>query len=230
MWQKRQKEGGESGERGEREDQWRSLSVERHRDPNQWGPRERTSESNLLTSFKLVQNVRNVGTQPMTPDKRNLSHVRPDSKINIMDSWPRGSHTTPEEDKVRVPVHTSMSTKFGSSFRSSPSVRSQDFLKILQHYREEGVITKYLTDVTHILKDHEDFIAEFGVHLTCVCCSGTDGRRTRHIPFLWGLQVWYLHQWLEHLKIETRLINEMFANVMGECVILTSQVHRRHSK
>ncbi len=26
---------------------------------------------------------------------------------------------------------------------------------------------------------------------------------------------------LEHLKIETRLINEMFANVMGECVILT---------
>ena len=24
---------------------------------------------------------------------------------------------------------------------------------------------------------------------------------------------------LEHLKIETRLINERFANVMGECVI-----------
>jgi hypothetical protein len=27
---------------------------------------------------------------------------------------------------------------------------------------------------------------------------------------------------LEHLNIETRLINEMFASVMGECVILTS--------
>ena len=25
---------------------------------------------------------------------------------------------------------------------------------------------------------------------------------------------------LEHLKIETRLINEMFASVMGECVFL----------
>ncbi len=30
---------------------------------------------------------------------------------------------------------------------------------------------------------------------------------------------------LEHLKIETRLINEMFASVMGVCVILTTQVH-----
>ena len=29
---------------------------------------------------------------------------------------------------------------------------------------------------------------------------------------------------LEHLKIETRSINEMFASVMGECVILTPQV------
>ncbi len=35
---------------------------------------------------------------------------------------------------------------------------------------------------------------------------------------------------LEHLKIETRLINEMFASVMGECVILTPQVRRRYSK
>ena len=26
---------------------------------------------------------------------------------------------------------------------------------------------------------------------------------------------------LEHLKIETRLIDEMFASVMGECVIVT---------
>ncbi len=29
---------------------------------------------------------------------------------------------------------------------------------------------------------------------------------------------------LEHLKIETRLIDESFTSVMGECVILTSQV------
>jgi hypothetical protein len=35
---------------------------------------------------------------------------------------------------------------------------------------------------------------------------------------------------LEHLKIETRLIDERFASVMGECVILTPQVRRRHSK
>jgi hypothetical protein len=34
---------------------------------------------------------------------------------------------------------------------------------------------------------------------------------------------------LEHLKIETRLIDERFASVKGECVILTSQVLRRHS-
>ena len=90
-----------------------------------------------------------------------------------------------------------MSTKFGSGFRSSPSVtvKSQDFLQILQSYREEGVITKYLTDVTHRLKDHEDFITEFGhfltldVCLTCVCCSGSLGRRARLTPFLLGSQV-----------------------------------------
>jgi hypothetical protein len=35
---------------------------------------------------------------------------------------------------------------------------------------------------------------------------------------------------LEHLKIETRLINESFASTMGECVILESQVLRRYSK
>jgi hypothetical protein len=35
---------------------------------------------------------------------------------------------------------------------------------------------------------------------------------------------------LEQLKIETRLINEMFASVMGEYVILTPQVRRRYSK
>ena len=35
---------------------------------------------------------------------------------------------------------------------------------------------------------------------------------------------------LEHLKIEMRLINEMFVSVMGECVILTPQVHRQYSK
>jgi hypothetical protein len=34
---------------------------------------------------------------------------------------------------------------------------------------------------------------------------------------------------LEHLKIETRCIDESFASVMGECVILTPQVHRRYS-
>jgi hypothetical protein len=35
---------------------------------------------------------------------------------------------------------------------------------------------------------------------------------------------------LEHLKMETRLMDERFASVMGECVILTSQVHRRYLK
>ncbi len=35
---------------------------------------------------------------------------------------------------------------------------------------------------------------------------------------------------LEHLKIETRLIDEMITSVMGECVILTPQVRRRYSK
>jgi hypothetical protein len=34
---------------------------------------------------------------------------------------------------------------------------------------------------------------------------------------------------LEHLKIESRLINESFASVMGEYVILTPQVRRRYS-
>ncbi len=35
---------------------------------------------------------------------------------------------------------------------------------------------------------------------------------------------------LEHLKIETNLINDSFVSVMGECVILTPQVHRQYSK
>jgi hypothetical protein len=35
---------------------------------------------------------------------------------------------------------------------------------------------------------------------------------------------------LEHLKIETRLINERFESVMGECVIVTLKVHRLYSK
>ena len=35
---------------------------------------------------------------------------------------------------------------------------------------------------------------------------------------------------LQHLKIETKLINKRFPSVMGECVILTSQVHHRYSK
>ncbi len=29
---------------------------------------------------------------------------------------------------------------------------------------------------------------------------------------------------MEHLKIETRLINEVFVSLMGECVIVTSKV------
>jgi hypothetical protein len=35
---------------------------------------------------------------------------------------------------------------------------------------------------------------------------------------------------LEHLKIKTRLIDERFASVMGECVIVTLKVHRLYSK
>jgi hypothetical protein len=38
------------------------------------------------------------------------------------------------------------------------------------------------------------------------------------------------HGGLEHLKVETRLIDEMFASVMGECVIVTLKVHRLCSK
>jgi hypothetical protein len=33
---------------------------------------------------------------------------------------------------------------------------------------------------------------------------------------------------LDHLKIETKLIDERFPSVMGDCVILTSQVRRRY--
>jgi hypothetical protein len=35
---------------------------------------------------------------------------------------------------------------------------------------------------------------------------------------------------LEHLKIETRLTNKRLTSVMGECVILTTQVFHRYSK
>jgi hypothetical protein len=35
---------------------------------------------------------------------------------------------------------------------------------------------------------------------------------------------------LEHLKIETRLIDERFESVMGECVIWRLQVNRLYSK
>ena len=35
---------------------------------------------------------------------------------------------------------------------------------------------------------------------------------------------------LEHLKIETRLIDETFASEMGECVIVTLKVRRLYSK
>ena len=37
-----------------------------------------------------------------------------------------------------------------------------------------------------------------------------------------------LHGGLEHLKIETRLVDERFPSVMCECVILTLQVLRRY--
>jgi hypothetical protein len=39
-----------------------------------------------------------------------------------------------------------------------------------------------------------------------------------------------LREGLEHLKIETKLINERFASVMGECVTLTPQALRQYSK
>ena len=35
---------------------------------------------------------------------------------------------------------------------------------------------------------------------------------------------------LEHLKIETRLIDERFSSVMGECEIVTLKVSRLYSK
>ena len=35
---------------------------------------------------------------------------------------------------------------------------------------------------------------------------------------------------LEHLKIETRLIDERFTSVMGECVVWTTQFHHQYSK
>ena len=38
------------------------------------------------------------------------------------------------------------------------------------------------------------------------------------------------HGGLDHLKIETRLIDERFASVMGECVIVTLKVRRLYSK
>jgi len=34
----------------------------------------------------------------------------------------------------------------------------------------------------------------------------------------------------EHLKIETKLIDERFVSVMGECLIVTVKVHRLYSK
>jgi len=39
-----------------------------------------------------------------------------------------------------------------------------------------------------------------------------------------------LHGGLEHLEIETRLIDERFASVMGECEIVTLKVCRLYSK
>jgi len=45
-----------------------------------------------------------------------------------------------------------------------------------------------------------------------------------------GLTYTGLREGLEHLKIETKLINERFPSVMGECVILTPQTLHRYSK
>ncbi len=39
-----------------------------------------------------------------------------------------------------------------------------------------------------------------------------------------------LHGGLEHLKIETRLIDERFPSVMGECENVTLKVYRLYSK
>ena len=38
-----------------------------------------------------------------------------------------------------------------------------------------------------------------------------------------------LSEGLDHLKIETKVINERFASVMGECVILTTQTLRQYT-
>ena len=38
------------------------------------------------------------------------------------------------------------------------------------------------------------------------------------------------HPGTEHIKIETRLIDERFASVMGECEIVTLKVRRLYSK
>ena len=38
------------------------------------------------------------------------------------------------------------------------------------------------------------------------------------------------HGGLEHLKIETRLIDKRVVSVMGECDIVTIKVHRLYSK
>ncbi len=49
------------------------------------------------------------------------------------------------------------------------------------------------------------------------------GERSTHLPYT------VFHGGLEHLNIETRLIDERFASVMGECVIVTVKVNRLYS-
>jgi hypothetical protein len=61
------------------------------------------------------------------------------------------------------------------------------------------------------------------VYFTVLCVS--DDPRTS-----WSFQYTGLCGGLEHLKIETMLIDERFASVMGECVILTTHLCRRYSK
>ena len=143
--------------------------------------------------------------------------------MQITTSWTLRKSHIPRRRR-QGPVHTGLCpTTFWRCFRS-PSTRSQDFFHISKRYKEEGSITKYLTDVTHLLKDHDDLIGEFWhflsfdvcnvlqkvgwtfdllcswdwmfhVHLTGVCCSGTVGIRAKITHFLLLPQVLGLHSW-----------------------------------
>ena len=62
--------------------------------------------------------------------------------------------------------------------------------------------------------------------IKCRCDERLKGKAEGSTPLAYT--GWYGE--LEHLKIKTRLINERFASVMGECVIWTPQVCHRYSK